>query len=173
MGSISVTQTSWSALKRKDMRSHRRYLVDAGVLQVSWLDASGNMKVARTRALNISEGGMALELPEAAMPLSMVRFQSDRFKVRGMPARCGNCRRVGSKWIAGNRVHRRTALESPRGRGERSRFRFAIRTREGFSSSSFGSVSPLSRDRARCRIQAAPARQTWRMLFNTGGFFSK
>jgi hypothetical protein len=100
MGTISVTQTSWSALKRKDLRSHRRYLVDSGVLQVSWLDASGNMKVARTRALNISEGGMALELPEAAMPLSMVRFQSDRFKVRGAGA-VRHCRRVGSKWIVG------------------------------------------------------------------------
>jgi hypothetical protein len=100
MGTISVTQTSWSALKRKDMRSHRRYLVDAGVLQVSWLDASGNMKVVRTRALNISEGGMAIELPEAAMPLSMVRFQSDRFKVRGAGA-VRHCRRVGSKWIVG------------------------------------------------------------------------
>src|SRR5579862_8572027 len=100
MEATLVTQTGWSALKRKDMRRHRRYIVDSGVLQVSWLDASGNMKVARTRALNISEGGMAIELPEAAMPLSMVRFQSDRFKVRGAGA-VRHCRRVGSKWVVG------------------------------------------------------------------------
>ena len=56
--------------------------------------------MARTRALNISEGGIAIELPEAAMPLSMVRFQSDRFKVRGAGA-VRHCRRVGSKWIVG------------------------------------------------------------------------
>jgi hypothetical protein len=100
MGTTLVTQTGWSALKRKDMRRHRRYAVDAGVLQVSWLDASGAMKTARTRALNVSEGGIAIELPDAAMPLSMVRFQSDRFKVRGAGA-VRHCRRMGTKWIVG------------------------------------------------------------------------
>ena len=100
MGNTLVTQSGWSALKRKDMRRHRRYAVDAGVLQVSWLDTSGAMKMTRTRALNISEGGIAIELPDAAMPLSMVRFQSDRFKIRGAGA-VRHCRRVGSKWIVG------------------------------------------------------------------------
>ena len=100
MGTTLVTQSGWSALKRKDMRRHRRYAVDAGVLQVSWLDASGAMKMTRTRALNISEGGIAIELPDAAMPLSMVRFQSDKFKVRGAGA-VRHCRRVGTKWIVG------------------------------------------------------------------------
>ncbi len=100
MGNTLVTQSGWSALKRKDMRRHRRYAVDAGVLQVSWLDSSGAMKMTRTRALNISEGGIAIELPDAAMPLSMVRFQSDRFKVRGAGA-VRHCRRVGTKWIVG------------------------------------------------------------------------
>jgi len=100
MSTSSVIQTSWSALKRKDLRRHRRYAVDAGILQVSWLDLSGAIKMTRTRALNISEGGIALELPEAAMPLSMVRFQSDKFKVRGVGA-VRHCRRVGNKFIVG------------------------------------------------------------------------
>jgi len=78
--------TSWSALKRKDLRRHRRYAVDAGVLQVSWLDLSGKMKMARTRALNVSEGGISIELPDAAAPSSLVRFQSSRFKVMGSGA---------------------------------------------------------------------------------------
>ena len=93
-------QTSWSALKRKDMRRHRRYAVDSGVLQVSWLDVSGKMKMTRTRALTISEGGMTVELPEAAMPQSMLRFQSDRFKLLGSGA-VRHCRRVGTKYIVG------------------------------------------------------------------------
>jgi PilZ domain len=100
MGTSTVIQTSWSALKRKDLRRHRRYAVDAGILQVSWLDITGTMKMTRTRALNISEGGIALELPEAAMPLSMVRFQSDRFKVRGAGA-VRHCHRVGAKYVVG------------------------------------------------------------------------
>ena len=93
--------TSWSALKtRKDLRRHRRYAVEPTVLQVSWLDLAGKMKMTRTRALNISEGGIALELPEAALPLSMVRFQCDKYKIRGAGA-VRHCRRVGSKFVVG------------------------------------------------------------------------
>jgi hypothetical protein len=96
----SAMQTSWSALKRKDLRAHRRYALDAGTLKVSWLDATGSMKMTRTRGLNISEGGIALELPEAALPLSLVRFQSDRFNVRGA-GYVRHCRREGSKFVVG------------------------------------------------------------------------
>ena len=98
--STTNTTPSWSALKRKDLRKHRRYAVDSGVLQVFWLDSTGKMKTARTRALNISEGGIAIELPEAAMPMSMVRFDSDKYKVRGSGA-VRHCHRVGSKYIVG------------------------------------------------------------------------
>jgi len=56
--------------------------------------------MTRTRALNISECGMALELPEAAMPLSMIRFQSDRFKLMGSGA-VRHCRRAGTRFIVG------------------------------------------------------------------------
>ncbi|SRR6266566_2181527 len=93
-------ETSWSALKRKDLRRHRRYAVDGGVLQVSWLDLSGKMKMTRTRALSISESGIAIELPEAAAPLSLVRFQSSRFKVMGSGA-VRYCRKMGSKYVVG------------------------------------------------------------------------
>jgi hypothetical protein len=98
--SSTVMQTSWSALKRKDLRHSRRYALDAGVLKISWLDVTGSMKMARTRGLNISEGGIAIELPEAALPLSLVRFQSDRFNVRGA-GYVRHCRRAGSKFIVG------------------------------------------------------------------------
>jgi hypothetical protein len=96
----SPMQTSWSALKRKDLRKHKRYAVDAGILKVYWLDVTGSMKMARTRALNISECGIAIELPEAALPLSLVRFESDRFNVRGA-GYVRHCRREGSKFVVG------------------------------------------------------------------------
>jgi hypothetical protein len=98
-GVIAVA-TSWSALKRKDLRHHRRYAVDAGVLQVTWLDLTGKMKMTRTRALNISEGGMCIELPEGAAPMSLVRFESSRFKVMGSAA-VRHCRKAGSRYIVG------------------------------------------------------------------------
>jgi hypothetical protein len=101
MGTSTVIQTSWSALKqRKDLRRCQRYAVDSGIMQVFWLDVTGGMKMARTRALNISEGGMAVELPEGAMPQSMLRFQSDRFKARGQGV-VRHSRRVGTRFIVG------------------------------------------------------------------------
>ena len=93
-------QTSWSMLRRKDMRRHRRYSVDSGLLQVCWIDRTGKMKMAHMRALNISQSGMALELPEAALPLSMVRFESSRFHIRGSGG-VRHCRRVGAKFVVG------------------------------------------------------------------------
>src|SRR5437899_12235416 len=100
MSATTVIQTSWSAIKRKDMRRHRRYAVDSGVLQVFWLDTTGKMKMARTRALNISEGGMAIELPEAAAPMSLIRFESNRYKIQGSGA-VRHCQRVGPKYAGG------------------------------------------------------------------------
>src|SRR5205809_4238060 len=91
--------TEDSTLTSQDLRRHRRYEVDYGILDVWWLDVSGRMKTARTRALNISETGMALELPEAAMPL-LVRFQSELFKVKGVGA-VRYCRRAGAKYVVG------------------------------------------------------------------------
>ena len=58
------------------------------------------MKMTRTKAINISARGIAFELPEAAMPLSMVRFQSDKYKVRGAGA-VRHCRKVGTKYVVG------------------------------------------------------------------------
>ena len=114
MGASSVIQTSWTAMKRKDLRRHRRYAVDAGVLQVSWLDTAGKMKMTRTRALNISEGGIAIQIPEAALPLSMVRFQSNRFKLSGAGA-VRHCHRTGARFVVGleftEGLHWRAPLE--------------------------------------------------------------
>jgi hypothetical protein len=87
-------------LSPKDLRRrHRRYIVDAGVLEVSWLDVNGRMKVCRTRALNVSEDGIAFQLPEEIMPL-LVRFRSERCNVEGVGA-VKQCRRTGNKFLVG------------------------------------------------------------------------
>ena len=80
-------------------RRHHRYIVDAGSLEVSWLDVNGKMKITRTRVLNISEDGIAFQLPEAIMPL-LVRFRSERYKVQGIGA-VKQCRRTGDKYVVG------------------------------------------------------------------------
>jgi len=83
----------------KESRRSRRFAVDAGLLEVSWLDKTGKMRTTRTQALNISETGMALQLPEPVMPL-LVRFESQRFNVKGAGT-VRYCRRIGGKYIVG------------------------------------------------------------------------
>ena len=94
------TIPSWSALKRKDMRRHRRYTVKDSTLPVSWLDAAGNPKMAYSKVLNVSEGGMALELPEGPAVNSTIRFQSEKHKLIG-GGKVRHARRLGTRFVVG------------------------------------------------------------------------
>ena len=95
------TTPSWSALKRKDLRRTRRYEVDNATLRVSWLGLNGNLKVAHNAQVrNISEEGMAFELPEAAQLVTRVKLQSDKHRLLG-EATVRHCRREGAKYIVG------------------------------------------------------------------------
>jgi hypothetical protein len=95
------TVPSWSALRRKERRRHRRYQVANSVLRASWLDANGNLKMAQgVRVLNVSEGGMALEMPERPLPTSMVRFESEKFKLRGAGA-VRHSQKMSTGWMVG------------------------------------------------------------------------
>src|SRR6267142_1568597 len=80
-------------------RRHRRYSVDGGVLEVSWLDVNGRMQSTLSRVLNISEDGIALQLPDAVMPLR-VRFRSDELNIEGVGV-VRQCRRTGAKYLVG------------------------------------------------------------------------
>ena len=92
---------SWSALKRKDLRRSRRYAVDGATLRISWLGLNGELKVVQhARVLNISEEGMAFELPEPAQLVTRVKLQSDKHRLLGEGA-VRHCRRVGSKYVVG------------------------------------------------------------------------
>ena len=99
--STTNTTPSWSALKRKDLRRSRRYLVDGATLRVAWLGQDGTLQVVHNaRVLNISEEGMAFELPEPAQLVTRVKLQSDKHKLLG-EGTVRHCRRVGSKYVVG------------------------------------------------------------------------
>src|SRR5258708_23509219 len=90
---------SWSALKRKDLRRCRRYAVDGATLRVSWLSLNGELKVVQhARVLNISEEGIAFELPEPAQLVTRVNLHSDKHRLLG-EGTVRHCRRVGSKYV--------------------------------------------------------------------------
>jgi hypothetical protein len=92
---------SWSALKRKDLRRTRRWTVEGAFLRVSWLDPQGSLRMAqRSRVLNVSEEGIAFELPEPAQLGSRVKIQADKHRLLG-EATVRHCRRVGPKYVVG------------------------------------------------------------------------
>src|SRR5436309_1631915 len=98
--STNVTP-SWSALKRKDLRRSRRYTVEGATIRVAWLGLNGTLKVVQNaRVLNISEEGMAFELPEPAQLVTRVQLQSEKYKLLG-EGTVRQCRRVGSKYVVG------------------------------------------------------------------------
>jgi hypothetical protein len=99
--STTNTTPSWSALKRKDLRRCRRYAVDGATLRVSWLGLNGTLKVVQqARVLNISEEGMAFELPEPAQLVTRVKLQSDKHRLLG-EGTVRHCRRLSSKYVVG------------------------------------------------------------------------
>ena len=105
---------SWSALRRRDLRKHRRYTIQGGVMRASWLDPSGQLKMAMVRVLNISKGGCALELPEPPQPNSLVRIQIDRLRIGGT-AQVKHARRLGSKYVVGLEFKHGIGWDPPEG----------------------------------------------------------
>src|SRR2546422_1999243 len=68
----------------KDLRKHRRYTVADTFLRVIWLDALGDLRIENNaQPINISETGMAVQLPEAARLLSRIRLESVQGELLG------------------------------------------------------------------------------------------
>jgi len=68
----------------RDLREHHRYAVAETTLRVIWLDANGDLKMENfARPIDVSETGMAVELPEAALLLSRIRLESDKGELLG------------------------------------------------------------------------------------------
>jgi PilZ domain len=100
MATAIVNTPSWSALRRREMRRHPRYACKGVTLQAGWLGLDGNMKMALVRAVNISESGICLELPDAALPNSMIRLQGQKLRLRGLGS-IRHSNRVGNKYLVG------------------------------------------------------------------------
>jgi hypothetical protein len=97
-----------------DSRARRRFQLRRASLQVTWLDDTGRMRVAQSRAINVSEEGIALELPYAAQN-QMVRIESKslNFSGRGVVR---YCRREGSRFVAGVQFTGDLRWHPPRGK---------------------------------------------------------
>ncbi len=83
----------------KNLRQHRRFLVKGDSLQVAWVDNQGKMKNVRTKVINVSEGGIALQMPEPLTP-ALVRFQSKQLKIDGVGT-VRHCRSTSAHYVVG------------------------------------------------------------------------
>src|SRR5258708_11256044 len=91
---------SWSALRRNDLRRSRRYTT-AETIRVSWMGLDGTLRtVPHARVINISEGGIAVEIPEAAQAISRVKLQADKHHLLG-EGTVRHCRRAGVQYVIG------------------------------------------------------------------------
>src|SRR5260370_40364813 len=85
----------------KELREHRRYAVAETFLRVIWLDANGDPKIENlVRPIDVSETGMAVELPKAALLLSRIRLESDKGELLGQ-GKVRYCRPNGARYIVG------------------------------------------------------------------------
>ena len=85
---------------RQDLRRHQRYLVSNGVLRATWLDSGGRTRSADVSVSNISEGGLALELPEAPEPASVIMLRSEKHHMSGSGS-VRYCRQGDRKFVVG------------------------------------------------------------------------
>jgi hypothetical protein len=70
-------------------------------MRVSWLGLNGTLKmVPHARVLNISEEGIAVEIPEPAALLSRVKLQADKHSLLG-EGTVRHCRRAGVQYFIG------------------------------------------------------------------------
>src|SRR5450432_694591 len=92
---------SWSALKRNDLRRSPRYSTAGETIRVSWLGLDDTLKmVQHARVINISEAGIAVEIPEAAKLISRMKLEADKHHLLG-EGTVRHCRRIGVQYVIG------------------------------------------------------------------------
>lgn len=84
---------------RHDLRRHNRQDCSPKV-KIMWCDASGNDKFANALALDVSETGVRLKVPEALAVQSCVTLRSENLKLHGQ-ASVRHCSRLGTTYAIG------------------------------------------------------------------------
>jgi hypothetical protein len=92
---------SWSALKRNDLRRTPRYSVAGETIRVCWLGLDDTLKlVQHARVINISERGMAVEIPEPAKLMTRVKLEAEKHHLLG-EGTVRHCHRAGVQYVIG------------------------------------------------------------------------
>ena len=87
--------------RSEDIRKNRRYAVAETFIRVLWLDTNGDVKTAnRALPINVSQTGMAMLIPEAALLLSPMRLESSTGELIGH-GKVRYCQPSGEFYIVG------------------------------------------------------------------------
>lgn len=100
----------------KDVRRHHRvpYL---GPVRISWQETDGNAQFANARCLEMSEGGLLIEVPAPIPVQTDLMLRAERLHLAGA-ATVKHTRRRGSRFLVGLELSQplREALEARRER---------------------------------------------------------
>ena len=92
----------------RDARRNRR-VPYIGPIQVSW-EERGERRYARGKCIDVSEGGLKLELPISIAPLTEILLSAERIKISGS-ARVRHVSRYGSRYLLGVELSYRVKSE--------------------------------------------------------------
>jgi PilZ domain len=81
------------------LRRHHR-IETRSIVQLVWKDQLGNEKYTKARALDVSESGMRVEVPERIPERSYITFRADELSLHGTGS-VRSCQGKGLKYIVG------------------------------------------------------------------------
>lgn len=77
-------QMELTSTERVDKRRHARIAGNRAIVRAAWMDQGGLLKMGQARLIDVSEGGLALELPDIPKVNSVLRFQCEKFQLYGL-----------------------------------------------------------------------------------------
>ncbi len=73
-----------TSTEQLDKRRHMRMSGNRAIVRAAWMDQGGYLKMGQARLIDVSEGGLALELPDVPKVNSVLRFQCEKFQLYGL-----------------------------------------------------------------------------------------
>lgn len=67
-----------------DKRRHTRMSGNRAIVRAAWMDQTGYLRMGQARLIDVSEGGLALELPDVPKVNTVLRFQCEKFQLYGL-----------------------------------------------------------------------------------------
>ncbi|MBK9168343.1 MAG: PilZ domain-containing protein [Bryobacterales bacterium] len=99
-------------MKKSDARRAERFARPGCMIRLCWLDQDGMTRMALAPAINLSESGMAVELPEPVLTGTKVRLHADRERLWGR-ASVRHCRPQSGRYMVGLQFEEGMRWEAP------------------------------------------------------------